>query len=71
MIDLVLLLCMPYAGRFTDYHLHYPKINTFYLSDDSYVRDATKIEKLDLDIISRFKGGDETLVFTGVTIEAT
>jgi len=52
LIDLMLLLCMPYAGKFTEHHLHYPKINTFYLYDDTYIKEATKIEKLDQDVIS-------------------
>lgn len=52
LIDLMLLLCMPYTGKFTEHHLHYPKINTFYLYDDTYIKEGSKIEKLDQDATS-------------------
>ena len=47
LIDLMLLFCKPYASKFTEYHTQFPKINCFYLYNDSYVKDATKIEKID------------------------
>jgi len=52
LIDLILLLCLPYTAKFTEHHQHYPKINTFYLYDDAYIKEGGKIEKLDQDVIS-------------------
>ena len=57
LIDLMLLFCKPYTSKFTEYHAQFPKINCFYLYDDSYVKDATKIEKLDQEAINLFKTG--------------
>lgn len=54
LIDVLLLFCKPFTAKFNDYHLQIAKINCLYLHDDKYVINASKIEKLDNDVVNEF-----------------
>lgn len=69
LIDVMLIFSKPFTAKFTDYPLQIPKINCLYLNDDKYVVNASKIEKLDSEIVTRFAQGDTLLQFTGITVE--
>jgi hypothetical protein len=40
LIDLMLLFCKPFASKFGEYHLQFPKVNCFYLISDKYLLNA-------------------------------
>jgi hypothetical protein len=66
--DLMLLFCKPYTSKFSDFHKHFEKINTMYILNDTYIKGASKIEKIDQEIVTRLQTG-ENLHFTGITVE--
>ena len=47
LIDVMLILSKPFTSRFADYHQYLTKINTFYLYNDTYILNASKIDKID------------------------
>jgi hypothetical protein len=47
LIDVLLIFCKPFTAKFADYHQHFSKINCFYLLNDQYMPNGSKIEKID------------------------
>ena len=51
LIDVLLIFSKPFAGKFSEYHNHIGKINCFYLYNDAYILNGTKIEKIDSEAL--------------------
>jgi len=47
LIDVLLIFSKPFSGKFSEYHTHFGKINCFYLYNDAYIFNGSKIEKID------------------------
>ncbi len=70
LIDVLLIFSKPFSGKFSEYHNHIGKINCFYLYNDAYILNGTKIEKIDSEALQYLQQGDiETLPFTHITVE--
>jgi hypothetical protein len=61
LIDVLLIFSKPFTTKFGDYPVQFPKVNMLYLHDDSYVMNASKLEKLDGDVLTALKQGDVSL----------
>ena len=46
-----LLLCRPFTSKFNDCHVNFAKINCFYLMNDAFVAGASKLDKLDMEMV--------------------
>lgn len=70
LINVMLIFCEPFSLKFNDYYKHFPKINCFYLISDQYVNGASKLEKIDKDLVEIFLADSEGgIKFSGVTME--
>ena len=47
----LLLLCRPFTSKFNDCHVNFAKINCFYLMNDAFVAGASKLDKLDMEMV--------------------
>ena len=71
LISVLLIFCKPFTSKFNDYHQQFSKINCFYLYNDKYIINASKIEKLDNDALAIFKANTEEVNFTQITMQPT
>lgn len=71
LIALLLLFCKPFTAKFTEYPVQFSKVNCFYFLDDTYIRNGSKIEKLDSDAVAAFRLSHSKyeVALTEVTIE--
>jgi hypothetical protein len=48
-VDLLLLLCQPFTGAFDKYSLNIERINCTYLTTDTYVAQASSLDKIEIN----------------------
>lgn len=46
LLDVVLQFCKPFTSKFQEFPTHFSKLNCLYLANETYFRNATKIEKI-------------------------